>query len=179
MVICCFVSTTFKYFINNSDISLYIFCLSRPDAIADGLANVTADISPRIIQSFESTFSYLFPLPKMDQLAVPQGFPGAMENWGLSIYIEYTMLIDESQSSARDRDTINEVIAHELAHQWFGDLVTNDWWDVIWLNEGFAVYVSYIGMEAIAPEGENFDRFYVNVMEGVMRYDQHPSKDNY
>lgn len=115
----------------------------------------------------------------MDQLAVPQGFPGAMENWGLSIYIEYTMLIDESQSSARDRDTINEVIAHELAHQWFGDLVTNDWWDVIWLNEGFAVYVSYIGMEAIAPEGENFDRFYVNVMEGVMRYDQHPSKTIY
>src|SRR5262249_29984910 len=99
-------------------------------------------------------FGVPYPLPKLDQIAIPGGFGGAMENWGGITYYESALLFDPKNSSAETKQNIYEVIAHEMAHMWFGDLVTMAWWDNLWLNEGCA---SGMGRKAPAqstPQGE-------------------------
>lgn len=87
-------------------------------------------------------------------VAVPDFNAGAMENWGLIVYRETAMLYDPLTSSANNLQRVSTVIAHELAHQWFGNLVTPSWWDDLWLNEGFASYMEYEGVNAVHPKWE-------------------------
>ncbi|PZR76549.1 MAG: aminopeptidase [Chthoniobacterales bacterium] len=110
--------------------------------------------SQQILDYFNDYFGLPYPLPKLDHIAVPGGFGGAMENWGGITYYESRLLFDPEKSSSETKQGIYEVIAHETAHMWFGDLVTMAWWDNLWLNEGFA---SWMGTKVTAkfnPEWE-------------------------
>ena len=104
-------------------------------------AVLAADAGPKILEYFEDYFQIPYPLNKMDMASIPDFSSGAMENWGLIKYRESSLLHDDFVSSQADRDRVLEVIAHELAHNWFGNLVTLEWWTDLWLNEGIYIHI--------------------------------------
>ena len=95
----------------------------------------------QILADYNEYFAYPFPLPKLDSIGVPGGFSGAMENWGAITYNDQLLLVGSS-STMQDKQTVFSIQAHEMAHQWFGDLVTMGWWDDTWLNESFASWLA-------------------------------------
>ncbi|XP_067083811.1 LOW QUALITY PROTEIN: endoplasmic reticulum aminopeptidase 2-like [Osmerus mordax] len=105
-----------------------------------------------LLDFYEKYFNIPYPLPKLDLIAIPDFQSGAMENWGLTTYRETSLLHDPLTSSASDQLWVTMVIAHELAHQWFGNLVTMQWWNDIWLNEGFARYMEHVSLEPTYPQ---------------------------
>ena len=124
-----------------------------------GYANYAAQVGPKCISATESLYDVPYSLPKMDMVHV-NNFGGAMENWGLILYEFDYLLYDESQpdpDNDRKYDVL-ETIAHELAHQWYGNLVTMAWWDQLWLNEGFATYVSIVVADIVDPDIHAWDR---------------------
>jgi aminopeptidase N len=106
----------------------------------------------KILHYYNQYFGIPYPLPKLDLIAIPGGFGGAMENWGGITYYESVLLFDPQNSSTATKQNIFAVVAHEMAHQWFGDLVTMAWWDNIWLNEGFASWMGSKCTDYFNPE---------------------------
>ena len=111
------------------------------------------------LDKYDDFFDLPYPLPKLDMVAVPEFAMGAMENWGLVTYRETALLYDEAKSSLSDRQRVAVVVAHELAHQWFGDLVTMAWWNDLWLNEGFASWMEFNGADEIDPKLLMWEQF--------------------
>src|SRR4029079_13283584 len=110
--------------------------------------------SAEILKYYNDYFGVPYPLPKLDQIAIPGGFGGAMENWGGITYYESRLLFDPKSSSGETKQNIYEVLAHEMAHMWFGDLVTMAWWDNLWLNEGFASWMGSTCTAHFNPQWE-------------------------
>jgi aminopeptidase N len=110
------------------------------------------DIATRSIEFYNDYFGVPYPLPKSDHIALPDFSSGAMENWGLITYREVALLADPNTTSISSKHYIATVIAHELAHQWFGNLVTMRWWNNLWLNESFATLMEYVAVDALQPE---------------------------
>ncbi len=108
---------------------------------------------------YQSYFGIPFPLPKLDFIAVPDFASGAMENWGAIAFRETALLFDPATSSAATKQRIAEVVSHELAHQWFGNLVTMEWWNDLWLNESFATFMAAKSVAELYPEWEFWEQF--------------------
>ncbi len=117
-----------------------------------GLARIAAEMTPPILQALERYFERPYPYEKLDFVAVPEFWPGAMENPGLVTYADSLLLVDPAAASIGQRRTIAAVTAHELAHMWFGDLVTMKWWDDLWLNESFASWLGDRVTRELFPE---------------------------
>ncbi|XP_071443290.1 aminopeptidase N-like [Hetaerina americana] len=136
---------------------------ARKDAMDQvGLA---AEVGPRILSFFEGYYNIQYPLPKQDMIAIPDFNSGAMENWGLITYRETSLLYDPKVSTINDKENVISMVSHELAHQWFGNLVTMKWWTDLWLNEGFATYAANIAINHMIPHWGLDDE---NAVEGYM-----------
>ncbi|KAM5171352.1 aminopeptidase N-like isoform 1-T2 [Mantella aurantiaca] len=138
----------------------------RKTAIEDkNQGEYALNVTKPILNFFADYYNVSYPLKKSDQVALPDFSAGAMENWGLVTYRETALLWDKNESSISNKERVVSVIAHELAHQWFGNLVTIRWWNDLWLNEGFASYVEYLGADFAEPTW--------NIKDLVVLYDVH------
>ena len=132
------------------------------------LGRFALDTAIRLLEYYNDYFGIPYPLEKLDHFAIPDFAAGAMENWGAITYREVALLFDPENSAAPTRQRIVEIIAHEMAHMWFGDLVTMEWWDDLWLNESFASWMGNKATDALFPEWSMWTQFlYQDVGEGL------------
>lgn len=129
------------------------------------------DIATRSIDFYDEYFGVKYPLPKSDHVALPDFSSGAMENWGLITYRESCLLADPELTPESSKRFIATVIAHELSHQWFGNLVTMQWWNDLWLNESFANMMEYVAIDALQPDWRMWEDFATNEVTAALRRD--------
>lgn len=134
-------------------------------------AKFALEVAIKSINFYNEYFKIPYPLDTLDMIAIPDFESGAMENWGAVTYRETAILVDEEHSSLNSRQWVALVIAHELAHQWFGNLVTMKWWTDLWLNEGFASYIEYLAVDKIFPEWKIWDQFLTSDTAVALRLD--------
>ncbi len=138
-------------------------------------AQYALDIEQHVLPYYDTYFGVHFPLPKLDLIAIPGNYQaGAMENWGAITFIDDAMLFDPKTSSPATRQQIAYVVAHEMAHQWSGDLVTMGWWDNIWLNEGFATWMGWKVTDHLHPDWQIWPRQH-SAREEAMAQDALPT----
>lgn len=116
-------------------------------------------VATRSLSYFSQYFSIPHPLPKIDLIAIPDFAGGAMENWGAVTFRETAVLVDPEDSAGATRQRVALVVAHELAHSWFGNLVTIEWWTHLWLKEGFASWIAYLAVDYLFPEWDIWTQF--------------------
>ncbi|TMX01154.1 hypothetical protein EJD97_025047 [Solanum chilense] len=129
--------------------------------------NFALHVAVKTLPLFKEYFGAPYSLPKLDMIAIPDFAAGAMENYGLVTYRETALLYDDKHSAAANKQRVATVVAHELAHQWFGNLVTMEWWTHLWLNEGFATWVSYLATDSLFPEWKIWTQFLEEATEGL------------
>ncbi len=145
---------------------------ATPDKVA--LTTYGVDVAKYVLHYYNTYFGIPYPLKKLDLIALPDFEAGAMENFGAITYRETALLLDPKTASINAKKGVASVIAHEMAHQWFGDLVTMQWWDNIWLNEGFATWMENKPVEAMHPEW-NIDQQVASDMDGTLNLDAQPT----
>lgn len=141
---------------NEHGVIITTYCALNHDINSVDYAN---EIAARSLEFYDDNFGVPYPLPKLDQVALPDFEAGAMENWGLVTYRESMLLAGESATLSAKKG-VALTVAHELSHQWFGDLVTMKWWDDLWLNESFASVMEYFAVDHIHPEYKIFEGFF-------------------
>ncbi|XP_044726491.1 glutamyl aminopeptidase-like [Chrysoperla carnea] len=119
------------------------------------------EVGAKIIQFYIDYFQISYPLPKLDMVAIPDFPSGAMETWGLVTFRETAVLYSPNTSSVLNKERVATVVGHELAHMWFGNLVTMKWWNELWLNEGFATYIEYLGVDQVFKDWEMENQFII------------------
>lgn len=129
------------------------------------------DIASKCMDFYEDYYDIPFPLEKCDFVALPDFASGAMENWGLITFREQTLLCDEQNTSLSTKQYVAIVVAHELTHQWFGNLVTMRWWTDLWLNEGFASWMEYLAIDHFYPEWHLWTQFAVDDQQLALKLD--------
>ncbi|XP_061855431.1 aminopeptidase N [Colius striatus] len=157
--------------VNETANNVLIRIWGRPEAISEGQGDYALQVTGPILNFFENHYNTPYPLKKSDQVGLPDFNAGAMENWGLVTYRENSLLFDNVYSSISNKERVVTVIGHELAHQWFGNLVTLRWWNDLWLNEGFASYVEYLGADSAEPTWNIKDLMVLNEVYTVMATD--------
>ena len=146
------------------------YCALNQDLNSIDFAN---QIAADALDYYDDAFGIPYPLPKLDQIAIPDFEAGAMENWGLVTYRESCLLSGET-ATIDDRQYVATVIAHELSHQWFGNLVTMEWWNNLWLNESFATMMEYLCIDAIRPEYKILEDFFIGECRAALNRDALP-----
>lgn len=136
-----------------------------------GKTNYGLEVACKALDYMDDYFGIPYPLKKCDILALPDFAAGAMENWGCITFRESAMLVDPEHSDLGDKQHVAEVITHELAHQWFGNLVTMRWWEDLWLNEGFASWIPYLVLNDLFPEWKMWEQFSTGDLVIGMRAD--------
>jgi aminopeptidase N len=135
------------------------------------------DVAVKVLDYYEEYFAINYPLPKLDLILVPDFAYTAMENWGLITFEEYVLLCDET-SGVNAKLSVAYIVAHEIAHQWFGNLVTMEWWRELWLNEGFATYMGHQVIHDLFPNwnvwGHFSAKYYVNALQLDSLSSSHP-----
>ncbi|KAH8409851.1 hypothetical protein KR222_009893, partial [Zaprionus bogoriensis] len=187
--------TTMATFATSVPMSTYLACVIVADfdsqageVNAHGIGNnftMNAYVSPHqlhkvqfaldfgiaVTEYYIQYFKIAYPLPKLDMAAIPDFGSNAMEHWGLVTYRETALLYDENYSSTLNKQSIAGVLAHEITHQWFGNLVTMKWWNDLWLNEGFARFMQYKGVNSVHPDWGMLDQFQIMALHSVLDFD--------
>jgi aminopeptidase N len=129
------------------------------------------DVAVKCLDFYNDYFDIAYPLPKADFVALPDFASGAMENWGLITFREQALIVDPANTSLFLKQYVANVVAHELTHQWFGNLVTMKWWNDLWLNESFASWMSYLAVDALFPEWQVWTQFIVDEQAPAFKSD--------
>lgn len=170
-----FIISDFQSVSKRTKSGVKVSVYAAPDKIHQ--ADYALDAAVTFLEFYEDYFSIPYPLPKQDLAAIPDFQSGAMENWGLTTYRESALLFDAEKASASSKLGITMTVSHELAHQWFGNLVTMEWWNDLWLNEGFAKFMEFVSVSVTHPELKVEDYFLgkcFNAMEVDALNSSHP-----
>ncbi|XP_065261043.1 glutamyl aminopeptidase [Emys orbicularis] len=165
----CFAVHQFEWVERKSASGIPLRIYAQPQQIHT--AEYAANVTKVVFDYFEQYFDMNYSLPKLDKIAIPDFGTGAMENWGLITYRETNLLYDPKESASSNKQRVAAVIAHELVHQWFGNIVTMDWWDDLWLNEGFASYFEFLGVNAAETNWQMLDQVLIDDVLPVMKDD--------
>uniref|UniRef100_A0A8C8YWR6 Aminopeptidase n=1 Tax=Prolemur simus TaxID=1328070 RepID=A0A8C8YWR6_PROSS len=157
--------------VNRTERGKEIRIWARKDAIASGSADFALNITGPIFSFLEDLFNISYPLPKTDIIALPIFDNRAMENWGLLMFDESLLLLQPNDQLTEKKTLISCIISHEIGHQWFGNLVTMNWWNNIWLKEGFASYFELGVINYFNPKLPRNEVFFSNILHGVLNED--------